>query len=164
MKFHLSSDPANTQSARIAAAYRTVCGPIPPKTAACRVTCSGWNSIAPRSESEDRSSCGGFRPDHTTADRGLARPFFTGQFTTRDDGTRLDAGWDASLWPYAVARLPSVNLPPLLRWPREHPAPRETSWLCWAVIPIHGWQPFSFEFPAKNKDPSQGASARAPLG
>jgi hypothetical protein len=106
----------------------------------------------------------GFRPDHTTADRGLARPFFTGQFTTRDDGTRLDAGWDASLWPYAVARLPSVNLPPLLRWPREHPAPRETSWLCWAVIPIHGWQPFSFEFPAKNKDPSQGASARAPLG
>ena len=51
----------------------------------------------------------GFRPDHTTADRGLARPFFTGQFTTRDDGTRLDAGWDASFWP-AVNTLTELGL------------------------------------------------------
>jgi len=41
----------------------------------------------------------GFRVKHTTADRGLARPFLTGQITTRDDDTRLDAGWDAAFWP-----------------------------------------------------------------
>jgi len=40
----------------------------------------------------------GFRIKHTTADRGLARPFLTGQITTRDDRTRLDAGWDAAFW------------------------------------------------------------------
>jgi hypothetical protein len=51
----------------------------------------------------------GFRPDHMTADRGLARSFFTGQFTTRDDGTRLDAGWDASFWP-AVNTLTELGL------------------------------------------------------
>jgi hypothetical protein len=42
----------------------------------------------------------GFKPQHwMIADRGLARPFFTGQITTRDDGRRLDAGWDAAFWP-----------------------------------------------------------------
>jgi hypothetical protein len=41
----------------------------------------------------------GFRVKHMTADRGLARPFLTGQITTRDDDTRLDAGWDAAFWP-----------------------------------------------------------------
>jgi hypothetical protein len=51
----------------------------------------------------------GFRSTHTTADRGLARPFLTGQFTTRDDGKRLDAGWDASFWP-AVNTLLDLGL------------------------------------------------------
>jgi hypothetical protein len=51
----------------------------------------------------------GFRVKHTTADRGLARPFFTGQITTRDDGTRLDAGWDAAFWP-AVHTLTDLGL------------------------------------------------------
>jgi hypothetical protein len=41
----------------------------------------------------------GFRLKHMTADRGLARPFFTGQISTREDGRRLDAGWDAVFWP-----------------------------------------------------------------
>jgi hypothetical protein len=51
----------------------------------------------------------GFRSKHMTADRGLARPFMTGQFTTRDDGTRHDAGWDASFWP-AVHTLTDLRL------------------------------------------------------
>jgi hypothetical protein len=51
----------------------------------------------------------GFRSTHQTADRGLARPFLTGQFTSRDDGTRLDAGWDASFWP-AVNTLLDLGL------------------------------------------------------
>jgi hypothetical protein len=53
----------------------------------------------------------GFRVKHTTADRGLARPFLTGQITTRDDGTRLDAGWDAAFWPgiYALTGLGLVE-------------------------------------------------------
>jgi hypothetical protein len=41
----------------------------------------------------------GFRVKHMTTDWALARPFLTGQITTRDDGTRLDAGWDAAFWP-----------------------------------------------------------------
>jgi hypothetical protein len=51
----------------------------------------------------------GFRSKHMTTDGGLARPFLTGQFTTRDDGTRLDAGWDASFWP-AVNTLTNLGL------------------------------------------------------
>lgn len=51
----------------------------------------------------------GFRSKHGIADRGLARPFLTGQFTTRDDGRRLDAGWDASFWP-AVDTLTNLGL------------------------------------------------------
>jgi hypothetical protein len=41
----------------------------------------------------------GFRPKHSIADAALARPFFTGEITTRDNGRRLDAGWDAAFWP-----------------------------------------------------------------
>jgi hypothetical protein len=51
----------------------------------------------------------GFRSKHMIADRSLARPFFTGQFTTRDDGRRSDAGWDASFWP-AVHTLTDLGL------------------------------------------------------
>jgi hypothetical protein len=51
----------------------------------------------------------GFRSKHTTADRSLGRPFLTGQLTTRDDGTRSDAGWDASFWP-AVHTLTNLGL------------------------------------------------------
>jgi hypothetical protein len=51
----------------------------------------------------------GFGLKHTTADRGLARPFFTGQITTREDGTRLDAGWDAAFWP-AIHTLTNLGL------------------------------------------------------
>ena len=51
----------------------------------------------------------GFRVQHMTADRGLARPFFTGQITTREDGRRLDAGWDAAFWP-AVHALTDLGL------------------------------------------------------
>jgi DNA-binding transcriptional ArsR family regulator len=51
----------------------------------------------------------GFRSKHMTTGGGLARPFLTGQFTTRDDGTRLDAGWDASFWP-AVNTLLDLGL------------------------------------------------------
>jgi hypothetical protein len=51
----------------------------------------------------------GFRSKHMTAGRSLARPFFTGQLTTRDDGTRVDAGLDASFWP-AVHTLTDLGL------------------------------------------------------
>ena len=48
----------------------------------------------------------GFRSKHMTTDGRLARPFLTGELTTRDDGTRCDAGWDASFFPgvYTLAR------------------------------------------------------------
>jgi hypothetical protein len=51
----------------------------------------------------------GFQSKHGIADPGLSRPFLTGQFTTRDDGRRLDAGWDASFWP-AVNTLTNLGL------------------------------------------------------
>jgi hypothetical protein len=52
----------------------------------------------------------GFKPQHwMTADRRLARSFFTGQITTRDDGRRLDAGWDAAFWP-AIHTLTDLGL------------------------------------------------------
>jgi len=52
----------------------------------------------------------GFKPQHwMTADRCLARSFFTGQITTRDDGRRLDAGWDAAFWP-AIHTLTDLGL------------------------------------------------------
>jgi hypothetical protein len=51
----------------------------------------------------------GFRPKHTTADRSLARLFFTGQPTTRNDGTRLDTGWDVTFWP-AIHTLVDLGL------------------------------------------------------
>jgi hypothetical protein len=51
----------------------------------------------------------GFRPKQMTTGWDLARPFLTGQFTTRDDGTRLDAGWDASFFP-AVQILTDIGL------------------------------------------------------
>ena len=44
-----------------------------------------------------------------TADRGLARSFFTGQISTREDGRRLDAGWDAVFWP-AIHTLTDLGL------------------------------------------------------
>jgi hypothetical protein len=51
----------------------------------------------------------GFRLKHMTADRGLARPFLTGQMIARDDGRRLDAGWDAAFWP-AIHTLTDLGL------------------------------------------------------
>jgi len=51
----------------------------------------------------------GFRPDHKVADRELARPFLTGQLTTRDDGRPHDSGWDDSFWP-AVNTLLDLGL------------------------------------------------------
>jgi hypothetical protein len=41
----------------------------------------------------------GFQSKHTLADRDLFRPFLTGQFTKRDDGTHRDDGMAASFWP-----------------------------------------------------------------
>ena len=51
----------------------------------------------------------GFRRKHMTADRGLARSFFTGQISTREDGRRLDAGWDLVFWP-AIHTLTDLGL------------------------------------------------------
>jgi hypothetical protein len=51
----------------------------------------------------------GFTPKHSIADAGLARSFFTGEITTRDNGRRLDAGWDAAFWP-AVHTLTDLGL------------------------------------------------------
>jgi hypothetical protein len=51
----------------------------------------------------------GFRVKHTTADRALARPFFTGQITTREGGRCSDAGWDAAFWP-AINALTDLGL------------------------------------------------------
>ena len=39
----------------------------------------------------------------------MARPFLTGKIITRDDGTRLDEGWDTSFWP-AVHLLETLGL------------------------------------------------------
>jgi hypothetical protein len=41
----------------------------------------------------------GFQSKHILAGRDLFRPFLTGQFTKRDDGTQRDDGMDASFWP-----------------------------------------------------------------
>jgi hypothetical protein len=51
----------------------------------------------------------GFREktEHGSAD--LARSFFTGKIEAREDGTRLDEGWDASFWP-AVDVLETLGL------------------------------------------------------
>jgi len=51
----------------------------------------------------------GFREKHHVASSSLARPFFTGQVKTREDGTSLDEGWDASFWP-AVETLTALGL------------------------------------------------------
>jgi hypothetical protein len=52
----------------------------------------------------------GFREKTLRAsNNNLARPFFTGQIATRNDGTRLDAGWDALFWP-AVEILQTLGL------------------------------------------------------
>jgi len=51
----------------------------------------------------------GFRPKHMITGLGLARPFLTGEISTRDDGARLDAGWDASFFP-AVQILTDLGL------------------------------------------------------
>jgi hypothetical protein len=51
----------------------------------------------------------GFSKKRRVASYNLTRPFFTGRFVTRDDGTRLDEGWDASFWP-AVETLTTLGL------------------------------------------------------
>jgi hypothetical protein len=51
----------------------------------------------------------GFRSNHLTAGRGLYGPFLTGEFTKGDDGTRRDAGLEASFWP-AVHTLTDLGL------------------------------------------------------
>jgi hypothetical protein len=51
----------------------------------------------------------GFKEKHLTASNSLARPFLTGQITTRDDGQRRDEGWDSTFWP-AVHVLEDVRL------------------------------------------------------
>ena len=51
----------------------------------------------------------GFREKTLHGSRNLARPFFTGVIKTRESGTRLDEGWDASFWP-AIDALETVGL------------------------------------------------------
>ena len=51
----------------------------------------------------------GFQSKHTLADRDLFRPFLTGQFTKRDDGTHRDDGMAASFWP-AIHTLTDLGL------------------------------------------------------
>jgi hypothetical protein len=51
----------------------------------------------------------GFRPKHTTADRGLYSLFLTGHIVTRDDGTRSDTGMELSFWP-AIHTLVDLGL------------------------------------------------------
>jgi hypothetical protein len=51
----------------------------------------------------------GFKKKHLRTSLKLGRPFFTGKIITRDDGTRLDEGWDTSFWP-AVHLLETLGL------------------------------------------------------
>jgi hypothetical protein len=51
----------------------------------------------------------GFKMKGLRASYELARPFFTGKIITRDDGTRLDEGWDSSVYP-AVEILEGLGL------------------------------------------------------
>jgi hypothetical protein len=51
----------------------------------------------------------GFKKKHLRTSLKLGRPFFTGKIITRDDGTRLDEGWDTSFWP-AVQLLKTLGL------------------------------------------------------
>ena len=51
----------------------------------------------------------GFQSKHMLAGPDLFRPFLTGQFTKRDDGTQRDDGMDASFWP-AVETLNELGL------------------------------------------------------
>jgi hypothetical protein len=51
----------------------------------------------------------GFRETTLHGSHNLAQPFFTGVIKTRESGTRLDEGWDASFWP-AVDVLETVGL------------------------------------------------------
>jgi hypothetical protein len=51
----------------------------------------------------------GFQRKHMLAGPDLFRPFLTGQFTKRDDGTQRDDGMDASFWP-AVNTLIDLGL------------------------------------------------------
>jgi hypothetical protein len=51
----------------------------------------------------------GFRKRHLTSSYSLARPYLTGQITTRDDGTSLDEGWDEVFFP-ALHTLETLGL------------------------------------------------------
>ena len=51
----------------------------------------------------------GFQSKHNLAGYDLYRPFLTGRFTKRDDGTQHDEGMDASFWP-AVNTLADLGL------------------------------------------------------
>jgi hypothetical protein len=51
----------------------------------------------------------GFRQTHRTASYSLARPFFTGQLETQEDGTCDDEGSHVSFWP-AVGTLTTLSL------------------------------------------------------